>query len=222
MLHLPQLITNVIYMAARFPFIKGVSIVLSIIWYLQWVIIAGLVVITILIATDNSIIDTSKLEGFHVQYSRIDIPGNAFNNDNQESAVYLTNGEGRIHIENEDYNFIYFRLLSAFIDTLFYIFIIFLLRKIFSSLKTGEFFVKQNGIYIKKIAYAVLGLTLIPAFLNYLINIYVKKSLNIEGIIFKAQFEFDYGTIFLALLIFVIAQVFIRGTELKEDQDLTI
>ena len=209
-------------MAARFPFIKGVSIVLSIIWYLQWVIIAGLVVITILIATDNSIINTSKLEGFHVQYERIDIPSSTLDNGNHESNIYLTNGEGRIHIENEDYNFIYFRLLSAFIDTLLYIFIIFLLRKIFSGLKTGEFFVKQNGIYIKKIAYAVLGLTLIPAFLNYFINIYIKKTLNIEGIIFKAQFEFDYGTVFLALLIFVLAQVFIRGTELKEDQDLTI
>ena len=209
-------------MAARFPFIKAVSVILSIIWYLQWVIIAGLVVFTILIATDNSIINTSKLQGFHVQFERLDIPNSTFDNNNQESNIYLTNGEGRIHIVNEDYNFIYFRLLGAFLDTLFYIFIIFLLRKIFSSLKTGEFFVKQNGIYIKKIAYAVLGLTLIPSFLIYLIDIYVKKSLNIEGIIFKAQFEFDYGTVFLALLIFVIAEVFIRGTELKEDQDLTI
>ena len=209
-------------MAARFPFIKGVSIVLSIIWYLQWVIIAGLVVITILIATDNSIIDTSKLEGFHVEFARIDIPSSAFDNDNQESDIYLTNGEGRIHIENEEYNFIYFRLLNAFIDTLFYIFIIFLLRKIFFSLKTGEFFVKQNGIYIKKMAYGVLGISIIPAFINYLINVYIKQTLIIEGIAFKAQFEFDYGTVFLALLIFVIAQVFIRGTELKEDQDLTI
>jgi len=209
-------------MAARFPFIKAVSVILSIIWYVQWLIIAALVVITILIATDNSIINTSKLEGFHVQFLRIDIPSNVYDVDNLKSDIYLTNGEGRIHIENEEYSFIYFRLLSALIDTLFYIFIIFLLRKIFFSLKTGEFFVKQNGIYIKKIAYAVLGLALIPAFLIYLINIYIKKSLIIEGIVFKAQFEFDYGTVFLALLIFVIAEVFIRGTKLKEDQDLTI
>lgn len=209
-------------MAARFPFIKAVSIVLSIIWYFQWLIISALVIITILIATDNSIIDTSKLEGFHIQFERIDITNNAIETDNLKNDIYLTNGEGRLHLENEEYSFIYFRLLSAFIDTLLYIFIIFLLRKIFFSLKTGEFFVKQNGIYIKKIAYAVLGLSLIPAFLIYLINIFIKRTLNIDGIIFKAQFEFDYGTVFLALLIFVIAEVFIRGTKLKEDQDLTI
>ena len=209
-------------MASKHPFIKAVSLILSIIWYLQWLIVAALVIISILIATDNTIINTSKLEGFQIQFARIDIPNSDNEADIQKNEIYITNGEGRIHLENKEYNFIYFRLLGALIDTLFYIFIIYLLRKIFFSLKTGEFFVKQNGIYIKKIAYAVLGLSLIPAFLIYLLNIYIKQTLNIEGIIFKAQFEFDYGTVFLALLIFVIAEVFIRGTQLKEDQDLTI
>lgn len=209
-------------MAAKFPFIKAVSIILSIIWYLQWLLLAAIIIISILIATDNSIINTDKLEGFHIQFERIDIPIDIYNSDNQNNDVYLTNGEGRLHIENSEYNFIYLRLLNSFLDTLFYIIIIFFLRKIFSSLKTGAFFVKQNGIYIKKIAFTILGLTLIPAILNYFINVWIKQSLNIEGIIFKARFEFDYGTIFLALLIFVIAKVFIRGTELKEDQDLTI
>lgn len=209
-------------MAAKFPFIKAVSIILSIIWYLQWLLLAAIIIISILIATDNSIINTDKLEGFHIQFERIDIPIDIYNSGNQNYDVYLTNGEGRLHIENSEYNFIYLRLLNSFLDTLFYIIIIFFLRKIFSSLKTGAFFVKQNGIYIKKIAFTILGLTLIPAILNYFINVWIKQSLNIEGIIFKARFEFDYGTIFLALLIFVIAKVFIRGTELKEDQDLTI
>jgi hypothetical protein len=209
-------------MAAKIPFIRVVSVILNIIWYLQWILLAAIIIISILIATDNSVIDTSKLEGFHIQYSSIDITGDILDTDNQNSDIYITNGEGRLHINNEQYNFIYLRLLSAFLDTLIYIIIIYFLRKIFFSLKTGVFFVKQNGIYIKKIAFAVLGITLIPAILNLFINIYVKKTLHIEGIVFKAQFEFDYGTVFLALLIFVIAEVFIRGTELKEDQDLTI
>jgi hypothetical protein len=217
------LITNyTLFMAAKFPFIKSVSFLLNIIWYLQWLLLAAIVIISILIATDNKIINTSKIEGFHIQFARIDIPNDLSSSDIQNNAVYLSHGEGRLHIENYQNNFIYLRLLSAFLYTLIYIIIIYLLRKIFFSLKTGLFFVKQNGIYIRKIAFAVLGITLIPAILNLFINIYVKKTLIIEGIIFKAQFEFDYGTAFLALLIFVIAEVFIRGTELKEDQALTI
>ena len=68
----------------------------------------------------------------------------------------------------------------------------------------------------------MLGIALLPDLINYLINVYVTNTLVINGIIFKARFDFDLRTTFLALLIFVIAKVFIRGAELKEDHDLTI
>ncbi len=209
-------------MAGKYPFIKAVSIILRIIWYLQWIFLSVLFIVTILIATNSSLIDINKIRGFHIQFARIDIQNNTQNTDNLQSDMYLSNGEGRLHIKNTQYKFIFYRIFSVFIDTLLYIFIIYLLQKIFSSLKTGVFFVKQNGIYIKRIAFAVLGIALLPNLIFYIINLQITETLDIEGIIFKARFKFDYRTTFLALLIFVIAKVFIRGTELKEDHDLTI
>ncbi len=208
-------------MTGKFPFIKAVSIVLSIVWYLQWFFLAVLIVISVLIATDNSIINTDKLEGFHIQFARLDIQNTA-SADDAQSNVFLTNGEGRLHIKDAGYNFIYLRMLSVFIDTLLYIFIIYMLKKIFAGVKTGVFFTRQNGIYIKYIAYAILGLALIPEIINYFVNLHISETLVIEGIVFKARFGFDFRTVFLALLIFVIAKAFIRGAELKEDHDLTI
>ena len=209
-------------MAGKYPFIKAVSIILRIIWYLQWIFLSVLFIVTILIATNSSLIDINKINGFHVQFARIDIQNSNLDTDNLQSDMYLSNGEGRLHIKNTQYKFIFYRIFSVFIDTLLYIFIIYLLQKIFSSLKTGVFFVKQNGIYIKRIAFAVLGIALLPKLIFYFTNIQIAETLDIEGIIFKARFNFDYRTTFLALLIFVIAKVFIRGTELKEDHDLTI
>ncbi|RLD68413.1 MAG: hypothetical protein DRI95_03110 [Bacteroidetes bacterium] len=209
-------------MAGKYPFIKAVSIILRIIWYLQWIFLSVLFIVTILIATNSSLIDINKIRGFHIQFARIDIQNNTQNTDNLQSDMYLSNGEGRLHIKNNQYKFIFYRIFSVFIDTLLYIFIIYLLQKIFSSLKTGVFFVKQNGIYIKRIAFAVLGIALLPNLIFYIINLQITETLDIEGIIFKARFNFDYRTTFLALLIFVIAKVFIRGTELKEEHDLTI
>ena len=209
-------------MAGKYPFIKAVSIILRIIWYLQWIFLSVLFIVTILIATNSSLIDINKIRGFHIQFARIDIQNNTQNTDNLQSDMYLSNGEGRLHIKNTQYKFIFYRIFSVFIDTLLYIFIIYLLQKIFSSLKTGVFFVKQNGIYIKRIAFAVLGIALLPNLIFYIINLQITETLDIEGIIFKAKFNFDYRTTFLALLIFVIAKVFIRGTELKKDHDLTI
>lgn len=209
-------------MADKYPFIKVVSIVLNIVWYLQWFFLAVLIFVTVLIATNSSLIDMNKIKGFHIQYARIDLQELAPSADVPQSDVFLSNGEGRLHIENSEYNFIYLRLLNVFIDTLLYIFIIYMLKKIFYSFRKDVFFTRQNGIYIKKIAYAVLAIAVIPEIINYFINLHIKHNLAIEGIVFKARFDFDFRTVFLALLIFVIARAFIRGTELKEDHDLTI
>jgi hypothetical protein len=209
-------------MVGKYPFIKAVSIILRIIWFLQWIFLFALIIITILIASNSTLIDLSKIKGFKVQFEKIEIQSNNSAKDIAPNEVYLSNGIGRLHIKNTDDTFIFFRLFSVFVDTLLYIFIIYLLQKIFSSLNAGSFFVRQNGIYIKRIAYAVLGIALLPDFINYLINVYVTNALVIDGIIFKARFDFDLRTTFLALLIFVIAKVFIKGAELKEDHDLTI
>ena len=209
-------------MAGKYPFIKAVSVVLRIIWYLQWIFLFVLIIISVLIATNSSLIDINKISGFHIQFAKIDIQNSSPVSNNSQSDIYLSNGEGRLHIKNIEYKFIFYRLISVFIDTLLYIFIIYSLQKIFTGLKTGNFFVKQNGIYIKQMAYAVLGIALLPKLIDYFINIHITKTLDISGIIFKARFDFDYRTTFLALLIFVIAKVFIRGTELKEEHDLTI
>ena len=209
-------------MFGKYTFIKAVSVVLRVIWYLQWLFVLVLVTISILIAINSSLIDSSKIKGFHIQFAKIDIQSMQPNTDKVMADIYLSNGEGRLHLNNSDKKFIFFRLVSVFIDTLLYILIIYLLQNIFLSLKTGVFFIKQNGVYIKKIAYAVIAIAIIPDLINYFINIHVAETLNIEGVIFKARFDFDIRTTFLALLIFVIAKVFIRGTELKEDHDLTI
>ncbi len=208
-------------MSDKYPFIKAVSSILRIIWYLQWIFLFVLIVISILIATNSSLIDVNKLSGFHVQFVRVDIQ-NAVDTHNLQNDIYLSNGEGRLHFKDIDHKFIFFRIFNVFIDTLLFIFIIYLLQKIFRSLKIGTFFVKQNGIYIKRIAYAVLGIALLPKLIDYFINVYITKNIDIDGIIFKAWFDFDYRTTSLALFVFVIAKVFIRGAELKEDLDLTI
>ncbi|OQY02837.1 MAG: hypothetical protein B6I20_06350 [Bacteroidetes bacterium 4572_117] len=209
-------------MSSKYPFIKAVSIILRIIWYLQWLFLLALIVISILLSTNSSIVNIDKLKGFNVQFTKINIPNSISNTDNLQSDIYLSNGEGRLHIKNIEHRFIFYRLLSVFVDTLLFIFVIFLLQKIFSGLKTGSFFVKQNGVYIRKIAYAVLGIALLPKIIDYVTNIYITNNLDIDGIVLKARFDFDYRTTSLALLIFVIAKVFIKGAELREDHDLTI
>ncbi len=204
-------------MANKFPFIKSVALVLQIVWYLQLLFLFALMLVSLLIFIDSPIVDQYKLKGFRVQFQQINLDKSV-----QNSTVYLSNGEGRLHNQKTNDKFIFYRILSVFVDAFLYTLIVFWLKKIFKSLETGNFFIRKNGIYIKKIAYAVIGITLLPALIDYFVNLQLVDVLKIEGVIFKARLSFDFRSLFLALLIFVIAKVFIKGAEIKEENDLTI
>ena len=53
----------------------------------------------------------------------------------------LTNGEGRLHINDLDQKFVYLRMLGALTDSIIYLMIIHFLRKIFKSLTENKYFV---------------------------------------------------------------------------------
>ena len=209
-------------MAAKYPFIKFVSVMLRVIWYLQLIFLVVLIILSFLLATKSTLIDLDKMSAFKIQFSKLEIQNSLQNVKSSRFAVYLTNGEGRLHLKGSDNHLVFLRLINVYIDTLTYIFIIYLLQQLFAGLEKGLFFIRENGIYMKKIAYAVLVLALLPDMISYLINLYFASILDINGITFKARYSFDIKTMFLALLIFVIAQVFIKGAEIKEENDLTI
>ncbi len=204
-------------MANKFPFIKSVALILQIVWYLQLLFLFALIVVSLLIVIDSPVVDQYKLKGFRVQFQRIDLDKSI-----QNSTVYFSNGEARLHDKKTNDKFIFYRIFSVFVDAFLYTLIVLWLKKIFKSLETGNFFIRENGIYIKKIAYAVIGISLLPALIDYFINLQLVDALKIEGVIFKARLSFDFRSLFLALLIFVIAKVFIKGAEIKEENDLTI
>ena len=204
-------------MTNKFPLIKSIALILQIIWYLQLIFISALIIISLLIAIDSPIVEQYKLKGFSVQFHQIDL-----SSQQNDKPVYISNGIGRLHNTNAEKKFIFYRIFSVFTDALLYTFIVFWLRKILNVSEADALFTKKNGEYITKIAYAVLGIALLPAIINYYINLEVVQHLKIEHITFKARLNIDFRTLFLAMLIFIIAKVFVKGAELKEENDLTI
>ncbi|MCF6241592.1 MAG: DUF2975 domain-containing protein [Bacteroidales bacterium] len=204
-------------MANKFPFIKSINFVLQIIWYLQLLFLFALIVVSVLIITDSPIVDRYKLKGFRVQFQRINLDKSIAG-----STIYLSNGEGRLHNTKTGDKFILYRIFSVFVDAFLYTLIVLWLKKVFKCLESGDFFIRKNGVYIKRIAYAVIGITLLPDLIDYFINLQVANVLKIDNLIFKARLNFDFRSLFLALLLFVIAKVFIKGAEIKEENDLTI
>lgn len=124
-------------------------------------------------------------------------------------------------------------LETVFGITLATLFILLLLqlRKIINSLKRKSFFIQENLIIVRRIAY-ILGIWVLLDFILYqCIQFFIPLSLvqdrinyipiN-EGVIVSLLFSINYGILLAAFAFFVISVVFREGTELKNQTDLTI
>ncbi|MEN8124381.1 MAG: DUF2975 domain-containing protein [Bacteroidota bacterium] len=195
--------------------------IINIFWILQWLILILLIVYTLLLIIKVDFFDINLLKGFKIHFSKIDFLQPLIYNG-EEYNIKLTNGEGRLHIDDFNQNFIYLRILAAFIDTFMYLLILYFLRKIFKNLTSNQFFIPENGMLIKKIGFSIIALAIIPEIIHYLTDRMISKTIHIENIIIKNELHIDYQTILLGILVFVISIVFLRGIELQKDQELTI
>ena len=195
--------------------------IINIFWIFQLLFILTLVVYTLFLFFNVDFLDINLLKGFKIHFSKIDFlqpliyQGNEYN-------IKLTNGEGRLHIDDFEQNFIYFRIFAAFVDSIMYLLILYFLKNIFKNLTTNQFFIHENGILIKKIGFSIIALAIIPDIIHYFTDIMISKTIQIENVVIKNEFHIDIQTILLGILIFVISIVFLRGIELRKDQELTI
>lgn len=197
------------------------KIILNVYWYLQLLFIATIVIIGFLLLFDVQFIDLNYLNGFKIHFSKIVFTEPLIYNGTTYDFS-LTNGEGRLHIDDLDQKFVYLRMLAALVDSVIYFMIIHFLRKIFKNLTENEYFIPANGSYIKKIAVSIVLLALVPETIHYLTDRMILGSLEFNSVIIKNEFNFDFQTIILGLLVFVIGIIFLRGIELREDQKYTI
>ncbi|MEN8247299.1 MAG: DUF2975 domain-containing protein [Bacteroidota bacterium] len=197
------------------------KIILNIYWYLQILLVATIIVIGLFLLFDVQFIDINHLKGFKVHFSKITFSDPLVYNG-AEYDFTLTNGEGRLHIDDLDQKFIYLRMLAALTDSLLYLMIIYFLRRVFKNLTQDKYFVTENGRYIKYIAISIILLAIVPETIYLLTDSWIKNVIDQKDVIMTVGFSLDFQTILLGLLVFVISIIFLRGIELKEDQDLTI
>lgn len=149
----------------------------------------------------------------------------------EDGKMHLTNGIQTVRIE-EAYGKLYL------VDTPFFItkivarilFVILLLslfmtwrfKQLMTNLKNGLFFVKENVLDIKQIAYGLLTLWITTRVYMEIVNYLFVMHLEFESIIIGGpRFDVDF-IIQLALGLWVMAHVFGKGIELRDYKDLTI
>lgn len=96
------------------------------------------------------------------------------------------------------------------------------LRYIFRSLSRGRLFIPENARRIRWVGFTVIFGELARAALVYFWSYYTSLHFTANGLRFVASANFSVITIISGFAILVIAEVFREGTQLQEDQSLTI
>ena len=102
------------------------------------------------------------------------------------------------------------------------IWLIYNLRIVISTLVKREPFIKGNAIRIRNIGIICIIHELIRSFILFNEAWFIKNKFLIFGRPISLKFDLNIETIFLGLVIIVIAEIFRIGTQLKEEQELTI
>ena len=96
------------------------------------------------------------------------------------------------------------------------------LHKVVGTMRKGQPFVAANARRLRRVAAAVIGGEVLRAALVFVDQFYAKTHFTAAGLLFDASFNVDFFAVFLAFVIFAIAEVFAAGTRLDEDQALTV
>lgn len=92
-----------------------------------------------------------------------------------------------------------------------------LLLRIVESVRTGELFTMGNAGRIRTIAWALLGLELLHIFV-----VAIASAVSTKEVPLRINGNFDLTGWLAILLLFVLAQVFLEGTRIREDLEGTV
>ena len=101
-------------------------------------------------------------------------------------------------------------------------FILFMLRRIFSSMVDSSPFIPANVNRIRWVAALLIIISILAQLIQAQLGRMMLTTVASSGLELSPRFNFDLGMIVIGLIIFSLAEVFRYGLELQTETDLTV
>ena len=134
----------------------------------------------------------------------------------------LRDAHGSLRFRTPEGPFLFLNAAFLFVIFLVAIWGLEQLHRVVGTMRRGQPFVAANATRLRRVAVSVIAGELLWATVVFFNQFYAKTHFTAAGLLFDASFNVDFFAVFLAFVIFAIAEVFAAGTRLDEDQALTI
>jgi hypothetical protein len=136
--------------------------------------------------------------------------------------AFVEEAQGTLRLETTDWYLIFVSNLGKLVVALGLLYVVYLLRSLFTAILQEEIFTQENAALIRRTGYAVLIVGLLKAAAEYFAAWEVLRQLTITSPPLSLPSPFEAVIILSSLLILVLAQVWSYGLELEREKALTI
>jgi hypothetical protein len=141
---------------------------------------------------------------------------------NSALTVQIEEAYGKLYIKNAPMSLTKAVAGALLIAVLFGLFITWKFKLFITNLRNGLLFEIQNINNLKHIAYGLIGLWLFTRIYMVVLYQMIVRIIDFESIVIKSNINEYDGAVVAALILWSLAHVFVKGLEMKNEQELTI
>lgn len=156
----------------------------------------------------------------NIPFTQLEPNNETVSTDSAKAAVVIYQGVLNIPLQHKA--FIVFSNASHVIIMVLVIAILFFVRKMIRSALKNEPFAEHNGHYLTYIGYLLIASPFMESALQFILVTYLKNFVQLSNAIHLTAIDFNFGDVFVGVLILILAQVFKYGTTLQQDKNLTV
>ena len=187
--------------------------------YLLGLIIVGSIAFNVLIFMDKAN-DLQLHTQFPVKVDFMEV-GN-LNIDNKDVKIQLVEATSKIHFIDTPKVIANKVAFSMLLVSLAFFYLLRIFKKFITNVKDGLTFNIENIQVLKKLAYGLVVFWLFTVIYMNIFYYYIGTRVEFQNIRISSDTDNYPSILIVALMIWVLAHIFIKGLELQEEKDLTI
>ncbi|MBV9809358.1 MAG: DUF2975 domain-containing protein [Solirubrobacterales bacterium] len=198
---------------------RSATVAVEVIWWASLTAVLVVSGLLILVATHAAGGGALTLDSFFELRSaayRISAPGLS------HSAATLGLSAGSLSFARPRPGFVLVGTVVLAVAAGAWLYIVYQLRGLLAALRAGATFASENELRVRRIGVAVIAFELGHALAVWGVGVYLEHALVAHGVALRSHFAVNVTVILLGLLLLALAAAFRVGSELAEDQALTV
>lgn len=197
----------------------AVAVAVDVVWCLSLAAVVLAAVLVVVVAVHAAPGGLLKLDFyFHLPSSAYRISSGQLS----DSAAQVGVSGGQLGFAHPRLSFVLVSSTVLAVAAAWWLFILYQLRRLLAALRAGETFARQNAVLMRRIGLAVVAFELARGVVVWAGGLYLEHVVVARGVSLRSHFGLDVPVILLGLLLLALAAAFGVGSELAEEQALTV